>query len=256
MGPAALRPHPRTAPSVGRGRPFGAVTMEMIAIAGLFGAAAAAAAAPWPCILVVASRAATGGLERGLCVTLDIMTSSALLLAAAWAMILGLLSLSDAMFEMLRIAGLGIIVVFAVSMLRATPGCGPARVPLRIDDVGTGLLLGLSNPLQLLFMFALLPQFVPLAHADAPAVALATGAVLLGIAVPMVMAAGAAVVWLGPLLRRSHLVTRACGGSPLVIACLCAAHVLRTGRRSARTISRLCGGVLLAIVVVAAPGWR
>lgn len=196
--------------------------MEMIATAGLFGAAAAAAAAPGPCILVVASRAATGGLERGLRVTLGIMGSSALLLAAAWAMILGLLALSDAVFEMLRIAGLGIILVFAVAMLRATPGTGPARVPLRINDVGTGLLLGLSNPLQLLFMFALLPQFVPVAQADAPAVAIATGAVLMGIAVPMVMAAAAAGALLGPLLQRSHLVTRACGAALVGIAVLAA----------------------------------
>lgn len=213
MGPA-LRSPPR------RYRGGG---MEMIAIAGLFAAAAVAAAAPGPCILVVACRAATGGLERGLRVTLGVVASSALLLAGAWAMILGLLSLSEAAVDMLRIAGLGVIVVFAVAMLRAAPGAGPARVPLRIDDVGTGLLLGLSNPLQLLFMFALLPQFVPLAKADASAVALATGAVLLGIALPMVMAAAAAGAWLGPVLQRSHLVTRACGGALLAVVILAVA---------------------------------
>lgn len=192
--------------------------MEGITLIGLLGASVVAGAAPGPCILVVAGRAATGGLMRGLGVTLGVMLSSAVLLAAAWAMIIGALSLSDLVINGLRLGGLVVLVALGLAMLCAAPGAGSECSGLPLGDVASGLALGLSNPLQLLFMFALLPQFVDVSGLVRQDVAVASVVVLLGIAVPMVAAAAGADALLKPIRARTRAITRGCGLSLLGFA--------------------------------------
>lgn len=203
--------------------------MDAILVLGLAGAAAANSAAPGPCILVTCSRATTHGLRSGFCVSLGIALSLLILLGSAWAMILGVLSISGEAWRVLRIAGLAMLVILAISMLAKQPGA-EARAPvigrLWQSDWAVGLVAGLSSPWNLMFIFALLPQFVDVGSLEAASIAVATAAVLLG------------------------------GMLPYVLACLFSAHVLRTFPQIARRTTRLCGAALLVFAgasIVAAP---
>ena len=203
--------------------------MDAILVLGLAGAAAANSAAPGPCILVTCSHAATHGLRSGFGVSLGIALSLLILLASAWAMILGMLSISGETWQVLRIAGLAMLVALAISMLANQPGTEASAPVIRRrwqPDWAVGLVAGLSSPWNLMFIFALLPQFVDIGSLDAASIAIATAAVLLG------------------------------GMLPFVLACLFSAQVLRTVPHIARCTTRLCGAALLVFAgaaIVAAP---
>ena len=197
--------------------------MDAILALGLAGAATANAAAPGPGILIASSRAATDGLWSGLRVTLGIAASTVILLAGSWAMILGVLSLTSEAQAALRFGGLALLVMLALTMLTAHSGAGaaagaPTIGRLRLGDGTLGLTLGLSSPLQLLFLFALLPQFVDVEKLDATAMAIATAAVLVGTAVPFIAASmfSARVLRIGP--QMAHRITRLCGVALLAFA--------------------------------------
>ena len=206
--------------------------MDPLLALGLTAAAAANSAVPGPCLLVASSRAATEGAGSGLRVTLGVALSDAVLLAASWAMILGALTLSDGAAEVLRLGGLAVLVALALVMLSVRPGQvagpvvgpvagGPALGRLRLGDGALGFALGLSSPLNLLFMFALLPQFVDLARPGPGCVLMASAAVLLG------------------------------GALPLVLACLLASRVRLRRPETACRVTRACGAALLGIAGLA-----
>ncbi len=197
--------------------------MDALMTVALVGAAAANSAAPGPCILVASSRAAMNGLQSGLQVTLGIAASKVFLLVVSWTMIMGIVSLTGEAREALRIAGLAVLVMLAMTMITVQSS---ARAPvigrLRLGDASLGLALGLSSPLNLLFMFALLPQFVDVERLDAASIAIASAAVLLG------------------------------GALPIAAACVFSARVLKTSPQMVRLINRLCGVALLGFAGLAA----
>lgn len=196
--------------------------MDGFMIFSLLGASAIAGAAPGPCILLVASCGAIGGRWSGLRVTFGVVLSSVVLIAVAWGMILGALSVSNMMIDWMRLGGLVVLLVLGVILLRAPVEAGARRGGPPFGDVTSGFGLGLSNPLQLLFMFALLPQFVDISNMAASHVASATLAVLFGIAAPMVVVAIGTDVLLRPFRMRAHLMTRGCGAALLGFAGLAA----------------------------------
>jgi threonine/homoserine/homoserine lactone efflux protein len=201
--------------------------MDAMMMLALAGAAAANSAAPGPAILIAASRAATDGLTAGLRFTFGIAVADVLLIAASWAMIAGAMSLSDVALEALRLGGLALLTGLGVAMLAGPAGAAgglPSLGRLRAGDGVLGLALGLSSPMNLLFMFALLPQFVDAERLDATSVALASGVVLIG------------------------------GLGPFLAACILSARVLRTGPRMARRITRGCGAALLGLAGLALIG--
>ncbi len=202
--------------------------MDALLVLGLAGAAAVSAATPGPCLLVVSSRAATEGLGSGLRVTVGLVLSKAILLLAASTMILGALTLSDGAAQALRLGGLAVLVGLALTMLAArplplaAPGAGvPALGRLRLGDGALGLALGLSSPLNLLFIFALLPQFIDLGQPGLGCLLLASAAVLLG------------------------------GALPFVAACLLASRLLLRRPETVRGITRACGAMLLGVAGLA-----
>ena len=202
--------------------------MEMIAIVGLAGAAAANSAVPGPCILVTVTRAATRGIRSGLGVTLGILLSLVVLLAVAWSMVLGLSSLSGEAIEVLRVGGLLLLVGLALLMLRARPVAvrvDPAQRQRRLGDCAIGVAVGLSSPFNLLFIFALLPQFVDVPRLDATALVLATTAVLIGSTLPYLGACTFASALLRPSVRQAQFVTRGCGVALLGFAALAVVSV-------------------------------
>jgi threonine/homoserine/homoserine lactone efflux protein len=197
--------------------------MDAIMILGLVGAAAASAATPGPCILMTSSRTATDGLPSGLRVVLGISAAKLILLVCSWAMILGIMTLSDGAVESLRLGGLALLVALALTMLTAPARlvAGPIIGTRRLGDTMLGLVLGMSSPVSLLFVFALLPQFVDVQRLDATSVALASGAVLLG------------------------------GALPFLAACIVATRAFR-GRPRIDWINRACGATLLGFAGLAA----
>lgn len=154
--------------------------IDAIMALGLAGAAAANSAAPGPCIVVTCSRAATEGLWSGLRVSLGSAKSLSILLGVTWAMIFGVWSISDETWQALQIAGLGML---ALSMFATRSGAdtsAPVIARLWTSEWAIGLIVGLSSPWNLMFMFALLPQFVNVGSLDIGCAAIATAAVLPG----------------------------------------------------------------------------
>jgi threonine/homoserine/homoserine lactone efflux protein len=203
--------------------------MDPVLALGLAGAAAASSAAPGPCILLACCRSATDGLLSGLRVTLGIAASKILLLACSWGVILGMVGVGEAAQNAFRLGGIALLAGVAVTMLAAQP------VPLtgalavgkwRLGDGALGLAVGLSSPLNLLFILALLPQFVDLAQLELGMAVLASAAVLLG------------------------------GILPLLAACMFSAQLLAARPEIMRHALRLCGGAILgfaAFAMVAGP---
>lgn len=195
--------------------------MDTIMVFGLAGVAAASAAAPGPCILLVASRAANRGLSSGLRVVLGISAGKSILLACSWAMILGTLTLPDAALEAMRLGGLVLLVALSLAMLN-TKSAPQVAAPIggrqRLGDTLLGLVLSLSSPLSLLFIFAILPQFVDIQRLDAAGVAVASGAILTG------------------------------GVLPFLATCFFAARAFESVPHLAAPINRACGVGLLGFV--------
>jgi homoserine/homoserine lactone efflux protein len=163
--------------------------MDTLALFALFAAAAANSAVPGPCIVLALSRSAVEGIAAGLRVTLGIALADLTLLAVAWAAIFGAITLSASFFAALKTAGIFAIALIALAMLRGTPQAAGASHPrLRLGHVATGLGLGLASPLNLVFMLALLPQFLDIDRATTQNAALVTAVVLLGGALPLAAA--------------------------------------------------------------------
>jgi threonine/homoserine/homoserine lactone efflux protein len=188
--------------------------MEWSAFFALVGASLASSAAPGPVILTVISRSVTHGQGSGLQVALGYVLAKAMLLGLAAAILGGVLSISDGMFDGVRLVGLLLLVGLAVLMLRADPlaaGLQPVQGRIRLGEVATGLALGVTSPYVLVFVVALLPQFLDLTQIDAAEWAMAAAAVLIGAALPMVTAALCATKLLRPSLRQARIVARSCG---------------------------------------------
>ena len=158
----------------------------------LFAAAAINAVVPGPGMVLAISRSAAAGSKAGAWITVGMLLATLLLILSTWAVMLGAVTLSDALFDNLGLAGIGVLAILAVVLLRAGPE--PLTLPASISkwprrlgfgDLLGGLATGLSSPVHLLFLLALLPQFVDLRVADATDMALVTFGILVITAVPM-----------------------------------------------------------------------
>jgi threonine/homoserine/homoserine lactone efflux protein len=116
-----------------------------------------------------------------------------IVIALVWAVMAGLLSLTDRGLTVLRVVGLGVIGVLAL-MLLVGPGAEAVAGPgLRaaglargwLGDLGGGLATGLTSPVHVVFLLALLPQFVDFAAASITELACVTAAILVITTIPM-----------------------------------------------------------------------
>jgi threonine/homoserine/homoserine lactone efflux protein len=190
----------------------------------VFLATAACAASPGPCLLLVASRAASRGVGAGMRVTLGLLMAKALLLVAAWAGLLSLLAADASLMRGLQLVGTALLGALAVAMMTGPYVVSAGPRPGVAGDVVAGLGLGLTNPAGLLFVLALLPGLVD-ASAGPEQLAPVAAAILVATALPMAAAA------------------------------LLAARRLRAGAGAARWL-RTAGGpalLLLALVVALSP---
>ncbi len=196
--------------------------MESLALSALFLAAMVNAAIPGPAVLLVVARAAEKGMHGGVLAGIGGLSAGALLLATVWAVMLGALELGPQVYEAMRWVGIAVLVVLGVHMLRAARSAGIARPRSGPGDFAAGATLVLSNPVNLVFFLALVPQFVDPSALDARLMMVTSGLVLLGSAVPLVVAAflGATQARLAP--QRGHWVVRGGGVAMLGFAGLVA----------------------------------
>lgn len=177
--------------------------MDILAFLALLTAASLNAVVPGPGMMLALGRSAAHGLGAGVQVSLGMALATLVLIAVVWAVMAGMLILTDSGLAMLRFAGIGVIVLLAL-MLLIGPGIETVAEPgLRagrwLGDLGGGLAAGLTSPVHLVFLLALLPQFVDLAAASIPDLVVVTASILVITTIPMlaVSALGARSGWLG-----------------------------------------------------------
>lgn len=138
--------------------------MDWLDLTALFSAAAVNAALPGPCTILTISTSVAAGRNGGVRVSIGILLANLVLVAAALAIIGGILSITPEMFRVLKWVGALLLLAIALRILSVEGRpCGDGRrAPTgRRSHVANGLMAGISSPFNLAFMIALLPQFLP-----------------------------------------------------------------------------------------------
>lgn len=143
--------------------------------------------------MLALGRSASRGFGAGAQVSLGMALATLMLIAVVWAIMAGALSLTESGLAVLRVAGIGVLIVHALMLLVGPRGAAVAEPGMRVGrlarpwlgDLGGGLATGLTSPVHLFFLLALLPQFVDFAAASASDLALVTICILVLTAIPM-----------------------------------------------------------------------
>lgn len=167
--------------------------MDTVSLLALLVAASLNAVVPGPGMMLALGRSAAHGLGAGVQVSLGMALATLVLIAVVWAVMAGMLIMTDSGLAMLRIAGIGVIVLLSLMLLIgpgietvAEPGLRAGRLTLRwMGDLGGGLATGLTSPVHLVFLLALLPQFVDFTRVSVSDLALVTMAILVITTIPM-----------------------------------------------------------------------
>ena len=190
--------------------------MDSSALIALFIAASVNAAIPGPSFMLVVARAARGGRRGGYAAMLGTKAAVGVLLLVVWAVMVGTLELGEPLLGLMKFAGVVVLAILGFSMLRTDAVPHPGQRTTAIgSDFAAGLLTGLSSPFNLIFFLALLPQFIDPTRLDTTSMAIASGAVLLGSALPVAVAATVAAGHAQIAPRGAVWVVRA-GGAALL----------------------------------------
>ena len=129
----------------------------------LFSVTAINAALPGPCTNLTASRTAVAGQAAGMRITLGVLLANLVLVTITLTAMHGALTVSEQAFSAMKWAGIAVLFAMAVRMLLSrSADDGPATCAQHgMSEVGAGLMVGLSSPYYLVFLLALLPQFIP-----------------------------------------------------------------------------------------------
>jgi len=137
--------------------------MDGAALLSVMTATAINSAMPGPCMVLIATRAALSGRPAGLRASLGVAAAQLAYVFVALAMLALAWGISEATHTAMRVVGATILVVLGVQMLRHAALTGTERrelSPRPGSDILVGLCIGLSSPFNLIFMVAILPQFV------------------------------------------------------------------------------------------------
>lgn len=187
----------------------------------LLAAAFVNAVLPGPGIFLAISRSARSGAMAGVRVTLGMLLATLIVQAATFAVLRGLMLISPEGLSAMRMFGASVLAVLAALLILGRPA-RPGRLPRSrgqgLGDVLGGLVLGLSSPLHLVFLLAIVPQFVDVPAARWTDLAVVTLGILVVTAVPMVAVSllGAGALRLSP--RGALWLTRAGGVAMLGFA--------------------------------------
>lgn len=210
---------------------LGVGAMTAVSLLALLAATAVNSVIPGPGLMLALGRSAARGLGAGVQVSLGMALATLMLVAVVWAVMAGALSLSESGLAVLRVLGICVLFGLALTMLIgsgveavAEPGLRAGRLAQGwLGDFGGGLATGLTSPVHLIFLLALLPQFVDFAAASTSDLALVTLAILVITTIPMlaVSALGARSGRLG--FGWARRVTRVSGVALLGLAAFSAA---------------------------------
>ncbi len=169
--------------------------MESAALLSVMSATAINSAMPGPCMVLIATRAALSGRPAGLRVSLGVAAAQLIYVFVALGMLVMAWAISETAHAAMRVVGATVLVVLGVQMFRQSAFTGDAQsmLPSRPGgDFLVGLCVGLSSPFNLIFMFAILPQFIAPEALLGPDLGILIAGIFVATMVPMV-----ATAWLG-----------------------------------------------------------
>ena len=137
--------------------------MDTFAFLALLAAASLNAVVPGPGMLLAIGRSAANGIGAGIQVSIGMALATLVLIAVVWAVMAGMLILTDGGLALLRTLGIGVIVILALMLLFgrgseavAEPGLRAGRLARpQLGHLGGGLATGLTSPAHLIFLLAL-----------------------------------------------------------------------------------------------------
>lgn len=140
--------------------------MTLDALWALFAASLLHSLLPGPAMLLTATRAAQSGPLQGCLSMAGILCARVLVGAAALAVLAGILSLPPGSLALLKLLSAAILLLIALRLCQARPVCATRQTGAAgaWQSYLEALLMGLANPLNLVFCLALLPQVLPLRH--------------------------------------------------------------------------------------------
>jgi threonine/homoserine/homoserine lactone efflux protein len=179
---------------------------------------------PGPSLLFALGRALTVGRREAVWSVVGNGLGVGVQIAAIAAGLGALVAASSTAFTVLKIAGAVYVVWLGVQAIRhradARQALATPRTPRggRHGPLGTGLLVGLTNPKTLVFFLAFLPQFVAIGHPAAPQVLL-LGVIFVVLAIASdvcwVMVASRAKAWFAR--RPQRLDTMSAAGGVMMV---------------------------------------
>ncbi len=195
--------------------------MDSAHVVALLAASFVNAVLPGPGIFFAIGRSASAGTAAGLRATAGFLMATLILLVATFAMLRGLMAASTDGWQALRWFGASVLAVLAALLILgrpARPGSAPRSRAQGLGDVAGGLILGLTSPLHVVFLLAIVPQFVDVAAARWGDLAIVSFGIVAVTAIPMVGVSllGAGALRLSP--RGALWLTRAGGVAMLGFA--------------------------------------
>lgn len=162
--------------------------MNSFILGAVFSAAILNSLAPGPSMFLVLARASTAGLTAGLVASAGVVSAQMIYLMVAGAVLILAIPLSEGLFIGLRLVGAVLLVYMAWRLLADARGDPSVPAPrVKRGDFFHGVLVGLANPFNMIFMFAVLPQVLPAAGLTMTDGALVAMAVFLASALPKII---------------------------------------------------------------------
>lgn len=121
-----------------------------------------AAAMPGPCVVLTLARTSAAGASAGLRVTGGVMAGAAVVTLVAFAAMLGAISIADAALTLMKWLGVAVLLALAAHTLLGTlrPGAAPLPPGPGRRDGWAGAAVVICSPSVLIFLIAMLPQFL------------------------------------------------------------------------------------------------
>lgn len=158
---------------------------------------------PGPGIFFAIGRSARSGATAGLRATVGMLIATLILLVATFSVLLGLMPVSPDGMPAMRWFGASVLAVLAALLILGRParqGQVPRGRAQGLGDVAGGLVIGLTSPLHMVFLLAIVPQFIDVMAARWIDLAVVSLGIVGVTAVPMVAVSllGARTLLLSP----------------------------------------------------------
>lgn len=180
-------------------------------------------ATPGPVVALVLSTAASAGRRQAFCTILGTNGASLVLIGLSSLAISGLLMVQERWLTALALVGSGVLLWYALTALRdawAVPAADGADNAVSVEStasahhpksrrrsaIAQGLLVGLSNPKDILFFIAFFPQFIAITQQPGTSLALLT--LLWVLADFLILLAYATLLGTAFFQQRRHTVAR------------------------------------------------